>query len=58
LKTYYDGYGAKSINSAGTGNNPAGKGYAYYDGGGIDPSWATKVNSIMRNFYRTAKNSN
>ena len=56
LKTYYNGYGAKSINSAGTGNNPSGKGYAYHDNGSIDSSWATKVSSIMKNFYNTAKN--
>ncbi len=55
LKTYYNGYGAKSINSAGTGNNPSGKGYAYHDNGSIDSSWATKVSSIMKNFYNTAK---
>lgn len=56
LKTYYNGYGAKSIYSAGTGNNPSGKGYAYYDNGGIDASWATKVESIMNDLYQTAKN--
>lgn len=55
LKTYYNGYGAKSIYSAGTGNNPSGKGYAYYDSGGIDSTWATKVESIMNDLYNTAK---
>ena len=55
MKTYYNGYGAKSINSAGTGDNPAGMGYAYFDYGGIDPSWATKVSSIMGTLYDTAK---
>lgn len=55
MKTYYSGYGAKSIQSAGTGNNPAGKGYAYYDNGSINSGWATDVGSIMKNFYRTAK---
>lgn len=55
MKTYYNGYGAKSINSAGTGNNPKGMGYAYTDGGAIDTSWATQVNSIMGQLYNTAK---
>jgi len=54
MNTYYNNYGAKSIHSAGTGDNPKGMGYAYYDGGGIDPSWATKVGTIMKNFYNTA----
>ncbi|MEE0840498.1 MAG: glucosaminidase domain-containing protein, partial [Acutalibacteraceae bacterium] len=57
LKTYYNGYGAKSINSAGTGNNPSKKGYAYNDNGTIDASWATKVGNIMKKFYQTAKNT-
>lgn len=57
LKTYYNGYGAKSINSAGTGNNPSKKGYAYNDNGTIDASWATKVDNIMKKFYQTAKNT-
>lgn len=55
MKTYYDGYGAKSISSAGTGNNPSGKGYAYNDDGSINSSWATNIGSIMKNFYNTAK---
>lgn len=55
MKTYYNGYGAKSIMSAGTGNNPSGKGYAYYDNGKINSSWATSIGSIMKNFYQTAK---
>lgn len=55
MKTYYNGYGAKSINSAGTGDNPSGKGYAYNDNGTINPSWATSVGSIMKTFYQTAK---
>lgn len=54
LNTFYNKYGAKSIYDAGTGNNPAGMGYAYYDSGGIDSTWATKVGSIMEKFYRTA----
>ncbi len=33
MKTYYNGYGAKSINSAGTGSNLKGMGYAYNDDG-------------------------
>lgn len=56
MKTYYNGYGAKSINSAGTGNNPKGMGYAYTDSGAIDTSWATQVNNIMGQLYNTAKN--
>lgn len=55
MKTYYNGYGAKSINSAGTGNNPKGMGYAYTDSGAIDSSWATQVSSIMGQLYNTAK---
>lgn len=55
MKTYYNGYGAKSIQSAGTGDNPSGKGYAYYDNGTINTKWAKDVGSIMRDFYRTAK---
>lgn len=55
MKTYYNGYGATSINSAGTGNNPKKKGYAYTDNGAIDTSWATQVNNIMGTLYNTAK---
>lgn len=55
MKTYYNGYGAKSINSAGTGDNPAGMGYAYYDSGAINPNWAKNVSSIMGTLYDTAK---
>lgn len=56
MNTYYDGYGAKSINSVGTGNNPSGKGYAYLDDEiTIDLNWAPQVNDIMRTLYRTAK---
>ncbi len=58
LKTYYNGYGAKSIYAAGTGNNPSGKGYAYNDDGSINSKWATDIGSIMKNFYQTAKNTN
>jgi hypothetical protein len=54
LKTYYNKYGAKSIYSAGTGDNPAGKGYAYWDNGTINSQWATSVGQIMSNFYNTA----
>ncbi len=50
MKDYYNGYGAKSIYSAGTGNNPAGKGYAYFDNGTINGRWATDVSSIMEKF--------
>lgn len=57
MSTYYNKYGAKSIYDAGTGNNPSGMGYAYTDGGAIDSSWATKVGSIMKNFYSTAGGS-
>ena len=57
MKTYYNGYGAKSIYAAGTGNNPSGKGYAYHDNGTINTKWATDIGSIMKNFYQTAKNS-
>lgn len=49
--TYYDKYGAKSIYSAGTGNNPARKGYAYNNDGSISSSWANQVGSIMNTFY-------
>ena len=55
MKTYYNGYGAKSIYSAGTGENPSGKGYAYFDNGTINPQWATSVGSIMGTLYNTAK---
>ena len=56
MNQYYDIYGAKSTNSAGTGDNPAGAGYAYYDDEKtIDPRWATYVNNYMRDFYNTAK---
>ncbi|MGN0163381.1 MAG: NlpC/P60 family protein [Candidatus Ornithomonoglobus sp.] len=55
LSTYYNNYGAKSIYDAGTGNNPAGKGYAYNNDGSISSTWASAINSIMKNFYQTAK---
>lgn len=54
MRVYYEGYGAKSIYAAGTGNNPAKKGYAYHNNGQIDSSWATKVGSIMDTIYKTA----
>ena len=57
MKTYYNGYGAKTIQSAGTGDNPSGKGYAYNNDGTINSKWASDVGSIMKNFYRTAKAS-
>ena len=55
INTYYNGYGAKSISAAGTGNNPSGKGYAYNDDGSINSKWASDIGSIMKNFYQTAK---
>ena len=55
MKTYYNKYGAKSILSAGTGANPAGKGYAYNDNGTISKSWASSVGNIMGNFYNSVK---
>jgi beta-N-acetylglucosaminidase len=54
-KDYYDGYGAKTINSIGTGNNPAGKGYAYNNDGSISTTWSPTVTSIMKTLYNTAK---
>lgn len=57
LNTYYGKYGAKSIYAAGTGNNPAKKGYAYYDDGTINTKWAKDVGAIMGNFYNTAKSA-
>lgn len=57
LKTYYNGYGAKSIYAAGTGSNPSGKGYAYNDDGSINSKWADDVGSIMKGFYQTAKST-
>lgn len=55
MKTYYNKYGAKSILSAGTGANPAGKGYAYNDNGTISKSWASSVGNIMDNFYNSVR---
>ena len=55
LSTYYNKYGAKSIYSAGTGNNPAKKGYSYRSDGSIETEWASKVGGIMGTFYNTAK---
>ncbi len=55
MNTYYNKYGAKSIYSAGTGNNPGKKGYAYNDDGTINSSWATNIGSIMKKLYNTAK---
>lgn len=54
-KDYYDGYGAKTINAIGTGNNPAGKGYAYNNDGSISTTWSPTVTSIMKTLYNTAK---
>lgn len=53
--TYYEGYQANTINSIGTGNNPAGKGYAYHDNGKVNSKWATDVSSIMNTMYNTAQ---
>ena len=55
MKDYYNGYGAKSINSAGTGSNPKGMGYAYNNDGSISSTWAPDVDSIMNKLYNTAK---
>lgn len=54
-KDYYNGYGAKTINSIGTGNNPAGKGYAYNNDGSISTTWSPNVTSIMKTLYNTAQ---
>ena len=54
-KDYYNGYGAKTINAIGTGNNPAGKGYAYNNDGSISTTWSPTVTSIMKTLYNTAK---
>ena len=57
LNTYYDKYGAKTIYSAGTGDNPAGKGYAYHEVNGElvpNPEWVNAVGNIMHIFYNTA----
>lgn len=54
MNTYYNNYGAKSIYAAGTGNNPKGMGYAYFDNGTINPGWATSVGNIMESLYNTA----
>ena len=54
-RDYYNGYGAKSINSIGTGNNPAGKGYAYNNDGSISTTWSPTVTSIMKTLYNTAQ---
>jgi hypothetical protein len=43
LSKYYKDYGAKSINSIGTGSNPAKKGYAYGNDGSISKTWAPQV---------------
>lgn len=56
-RDYYNGYGAKTINAIGTGNNPAGKGYAYNDDGSISTTWAGSVTSIMQSLYDTAKSA-
>lgn len=45
LNKYYKEYGAKSINSIGTGNNPSKKGYAYSDDGKPSTTWAPQVTS-------------
>lgn len=55
MKTYYNGYGAKSIYAAGTGNNPSKKGYAYNNDGSISTSWANNIGNIMKTLYGTAK---
>ncbi len=48
LNKYYNEYGAKSIYSAGTGTNPAGKGYAYSDSGVISTSWVDGVSGCAK----------
>lgn len=57
MNTYYNGYGAHSINSAGTGSNPKGMGYAYNDDGSISSTWAPNVSSIMNTLYNTAQSA-
>ena len=59
IKDYYNGYGAKSVYQMGSGDNPAGVGYAYYDDEKtIDQSWWKSVSSIMKTFCDTLKKSN
>lgn len=54
MSTYYDGYGAKTLNQIGTGNNPERKGYAYNDNGSISTTWAPSVGSIGGKFLSQA----
>lgn len=50
---YYNDRGATSIYAIGTGDNPSGLGYAYYDDGSINKSWADQVASIMGKFAQS-----
>lgn len=47
LSTYYEGYGAKTLHAVGTGENPAGKGYAYINNTTINKEYPKTVASII-----------
>ena len=57
VRTYYDGYGAKTIYQIGTGENPAGKGYAYNNNGTINKKWPDSVNSCGSSMIKTLNGS-
>ena len=50
---YYDERGAKSIHAIGTGDNPSGLGYAYYDDGSINTTWSDQIGDIMAKFTQS-----
>lgn len=47
LSTYYKGYGATTLNAVGTGDNPAGMGYAYNNDGSINTSYPDTIASCI-----------
>lgn len=53
LQTYYNGYQAHTLNQIGTGDNPAGKGYAYNDNGTINKSWPASVESTASRMIKS-----
>ena len=57
LSKYYDEYGAHTIHSMGTGDNPAHQGYAQLDSGGADSRWADAVTSIGMMIIESAKSA-
>ena len=55
MKTYYNGYGLKSIGAVGSGGGNGNIAYAQDGNGNASTTWAPQVTDIMGKLYNTAK---